>query len=1494
MIKIVSKEIPHAYRNKYLRASGNTVVISGGTNTGGNTAGGSGSGDIDTSVFAQRDEDNTFTKDNTFKGGIVMDNPAPSLVIKRNSVQVAALGYDVSKSCVSLSSTEANKGLNLYDDGRFEFGEYAVYHAGNSNLSTVDWKAKALFSNVLKAANQTELVKYDGTNTVLGALAGTTTIQSKAADLLHSKGGANYLLWDASNSNLNTVDWKARSIFAKDHVQNENFISGYTGSGCRISADGKAECTDLWVRGTMNVYELIVNKINATNGALAVSDNGKVASVTGSTLTLTGDNDNMNTFRAGDVLKCQRFTGKNVKLYFLTVTAVAGLTVTFTYRSGGSGANTVAPGDVLVRWNSSDANRKGLLYLTASDSQAPYMDVLYNEQVRLRLGRLDGIVDSAFPTGTQPNGFGMYSQNAFLKGVFVLTSGKTVDGEITAASNKASAAQTTANNAQTAANGAKSAADAAQSTANTAKTNAQTANTLLTDIANDNKLTAQEKQQAKKEWDIIVSEKSKNDASADKYSVSKTAYTTAYNTLNSYITPLLASLTATSNITGSDFRAKFKAYYDARTDLLNAISAKAKALADTAQTTANNAQTAANNANNAITGIRTELSAVDGKITLAVNETKTYTNNAINNLQIGGKNYFGFKKGVAINIHTNTSVFFDTSINGIKIVTTSTTTSGSIICRLSNLKLPYNGKYSFSADISASSNCTISHIDICDATVISNIALTTTAKRIAGSTNVNQHTGSPYYGFCDIEASNLASGITIYIKNLKIEEGNKATDWTPAPEDITQDAQDKANAALNAAKTYTNSEITVVNGKINLKVDSSTFNALGNRVSSCESRITQTENSIKLKADQTTVNGINTRLQSAEAKITPDAIKLTVKDQATTIADNAANNIQIGGTNLIPNSARLPNFAWVGGFIASVNSYKVQAFNSKFENIFRCTKVGNGFYISAVEPSLISGKKYTWSFYAKMNVSRTLSTVGHEQGGAKACVFTTGWQKFTHTFTANNNQYHQFVFYSGWQLNDELHIHSLKLEEGTKPTDWSPSPFDKTEIGNKNYFSEAKSVIESGNSPKFESDNYKITLTVPGAGAGSLMRIRNLLLDGPGDYTVSFNISSNKSFEMAMDVCDVGRVTGINIGTATQKIVRTFYNINQYLNSPYYGFFDMDCGSNTQAGTVITISHFKIEKGTVATGWDKSPLDYSTTNQIKSQFTMDASGISILGKKIAFTGVVTFNALASDAQNKINAAQTAANNAQSTANTARTEKIEMARLGTTVISGGYIKTSLINTDELVAKKVTAATGTFNSLSTTGGTMTLDGAGVTFSQNSAGIIAGLGISSGTIAPSTGLSVPIGSVRTATNQYGTGNMAAYFSAKNARGGDSGGYYGNCAILMGYGSIYGFKLKLRRINTATTLDSTDVMIITTASNDINITMPNMGSTEQERINNDGRFIMIGKRGSGNIYVYCGRRYDGWRGFTTGSLKIDNTNHYTFVYDGVNNAWDCFRWGD
>lgn len=155
---------------------------------------------------------------------------------------------------------------------------------------------------------------------------------------------------------------------------------------------------------------------------------------------------------------------------------------------------------------------------------------------------------------------------------------------------------TAADLAQSDATQALSDASAAQSTANTAASNATTALNSLADITADNKVTAIEKQLLKKEWDVIVAEKTVNDTQADAFTITteKGTYGDKYGYLNTYINttyPLFTDMTTTVTIdAGTTLRTKFKEYYDARTGLLNAIASKAKLLADTAQTAANLAQ----------------------------------------------------------------------------------------------------------------------------------------------------------------------------------------------------------------------------------------------------------------------------------------------------------------------------------------------------------------------------------------------------------------------------------------------------------------------------------------------------------------------------------------------------------------------------------------------------------------------------------------------------------------------------------------------------------------------------------------------------------------------------------------------------------------------------------------------------------------------------------------------------------------------------------------
>lgn len=226
----------------------------------------------------------------------------------------------------------------------------------------------------------------------------------------------------------------------RDRIGTNAFVSGFTGDGTwRLQTGDETHLTvdRLTVRGRMDVYELVINQIRATNGSLWVTDAMKTTGVTnvGSTsFRFAFDNDNGNrgcTFVVGDIVKAQRFTGRGVVVFVgrvLSVTANNFTLVTVGYMPDYTGDLETLAGLEFVRiGNISNANRQGSLYLTSSDSGSPYMDVLDGVnsaslagKTKVRLGKLDGISDSELGDLT---GYGLYAENAYLKGEIVAKSG---------------------------------------------------------------------------------------------------------------------------------------------------------------------------------------------------------------------------------------------------------------------------------------------------------------------------------------------------------------------------------------------------------------------------------------------------------------------------------------------------------------------------------------------------------------------------------------------------------------------------------------------------------------------------------------------------------------------------------------------------------------------------------------------------------------------------------------------------------------------------------------------------------------------------------------------------------------------------------------------------------------------------------------------------------------------------------------------------------------
>ena len=176
-------------------------------------------------------------------------------------------------------------------------------------------------------------------------------------------------------------------------------------------------------------------------------------------------------------------------------------------------------------------------------------------------------------------------------------------------------------------------------------------------------------------------------------------------------------------------------------------------------------------------------SAIDQKsnqILSTVSSTYT-TKTDFNNLSVGGRNYY--KKTTPISL-SGGAVTIDRNNaecpNGFYTVGIKEQTGN---WRIGNV-ITSNGYWTISFEVRGSQNSAVGfYLDVCD---LGMIRITTTAdntwKKVEHTVNVTNHDNSPtVYNFVDMSAFSWAY---FYIRNIKIEKGQKATDWTPAPEDV--------------------------------------------------------------------------------------------------------------------------------------------------------------------------------------------------------------------------------------------------------------------------------------------------------------------------------------------------------------------------------------------------------------------------------------------------------------------------------------------------------------------------------------------------------------------------------------------------------------------------------------------------------------------------------------------------------------------------------------
>lgn len=228
------------------------------------------------------------------------------------------------------------------------------------------------------------------------------------------------------------------SLIVRSFLSSPEFVEGVTGSGWKLWLEeglSHLEIDRLTVRQIMTVFELAIDRIRAVGGQIVVSAaNGKVKTVedTGDAYKLTFEGGNY--FEAHDLMRCQVFTGNDIRSYWVKVSSADETSATIP-KSEFEEWNTVPKeGDEVVLFgNTENTSRQNLITISATEDGQPRIDILDGvksktlaECLRARLGNLDGITDTWFPTDNQPQGNGLYADNAYLRGTFLLSTGEDV------------------------------------------------------------------------------------------------------------------------------------------------------------------------------------------------------------------------------------------------------------------------------------------------------------------------------------------------------------------------------------------------------------------------------------------------------------------------------------------------------------------------------------------------------------------------------------------------------------------------------------------------------------------------------------------------------------------------------------------------------------------------------------------------------------------------------------------------------------------------------------------------------------------------------------------------------------------------------------------------------------------------------------------------------------------------------------------------------------
>ncbi|WP_283672311.1 phage tail spike protein [Clostridium perfringens] len=373
-------------------------------------------------------------------------------------------------------------------------------------------------------------------------------------------------------------------------------------------------------------------------------------------------------------------------------------------------------------------------------------------------------------------------------------------------------------------------------------------------------------------------------------------------------------------------------------------------------------------------------------------------------------------------------------------------------------------------------------------------------------------------------------------KMFKVEKGNKATDWTPAPEDtnqlivdniktvtdkittveskftqennsikasvqdlnsttqsittnvsnINRDLTSKINSNLDAAKSFA-TDIAI--SKANLAKEQAIANADGKVTEEERKRIQQAQENLNTaiaRADKAKQDAINTASTDATNKANNalNSAKAFINAEITTVnnkvhnvesnlnilsneikskvsqsdIDKSISEIKLGGRNLLSNTYKFKNLNnWSLSKGPNQNGTLELIEDSIYGNVLHTTKPNSvswwvlaNYPIRLPEGKFTVGKEYTISFYAKAKEPVSIDISFIDANGLNSVSsslhfnLTTEWKYYYGTIRAKATGNTPELYITS---NIGEHWWTMfKLEEGNKPSDWSPAPEDTTSL----------------------------------------------------------------------------------------------------------------------------------------------------------------------------------------------------------------------------------------------------------------------------------------------------------------------------------------------------------------------------------------------------------------------------------------------------------------